>query len=644
MVMMLDAPISAEDVKMVSADDYLALLSSGDEEKCHHALIRLKNEVIGSNRAKSKVIQAGLVPKLIKILVDPVSPVDLQTETIIVLGSLAKGADANVRVLLDSNVIPVLITKLNSPIPRIVEATLSCLRTIMKHPMAPTDHIFHEHGLVTHLINLLPRSISIQENVTSILATACRTTEHQNVLASHGLIKSLVALLCSPHNRVQMSSLNCLVLLAYKNQKVSGMIANASFGGKACPDLLSDLVNRDKLCSIQLAAAKCLAYLCWCGVLPSDDRRVVFKALPTLVRMCKSTHNPQSRMRAAETLAHLIENSSALQKIAAMSDHLITTLGEFLKYQLPGIRLMGESFLSHHPGGVSGSEEDTHVALALRKAAFLAFASLGANDEEIRKKIIDTPSLMDTISQTVEDPKQNEEDVLLAACRCLHSMSRSVQQLRTTFKDYAVWKPLLKILMGPMVPTDLAIVASSTLCNLLLEFSPSKEPLLESGATEVFSALTRHDDPGLRLNGIWGLMNLVFGSEQRTKTVASLSATPHLRYQTAIREVQTSAEPMLTSKMQEDGDSAKDFIMGNEDVLGKLATYLGHTQTRLPIAATVCVTNLLSSASEEKLHERQDRLREIGIDKIMHQIVNQGTNADALLFDKAKDALQQFVA
>lgn len=60
-----------------------------------------------------------------------------------------------------------------------------------------------------------------------------------------------------------------------------------------------------------------------------------------------------------------------------------------------------------------------------------AFASLGANDEDIRKKIIDTDNLMDHIVSGLQDPSPK---VRLAAVRCLHSLSRSVQQLRTTFQ------------------------------------------------------------------------------------------------------------------------------------------------------------------------------------------------------------------
>ena len=37
--------------------------------------------------------------------------------------------------------------------------------------------------------------------------------------------------------------------------------------------------------------------------------------------------------------------------------------------------------------------------------------------------------------------------VQIGATRCLHSLSRSVQQLRTTFQDHAVWKPLMNVSM-----------------------------------------------------------------------------------------------------------------------------------------------------------------------------------------------------
>lgn len=81
---------------------------------------------------------------------------------------------------------------------------------------------------------------------------------------------------------------------------------------------------------------------------------------------------------------------------------------------------------------------------------------------------------MDHVVSGLEDPNTN---VKLAAVKCLHSLSRSVQQLRTSFQDTAVWKPIMKLLQD--ANDNMMTVASSALCNLLLEFSPSKEVNME---------------------------------------------------------------------------------------------------------------------------------------------------------------------
>lgn len=64
---------------------------------------------------------------------------------------------------------------------------------------------------------------------------------------------------------------------------------------------------------------------------------------------------------------------------------------------------------------------------------------------------------------------------------------------------------------------ELVAVSSSTLCNLLLEFSPSKEHILDQGAVEFLCGLTRRPHPGLRLNAVWALMNMAFQAEHRVK-------------------------------------------------------------------------------------------------------------------------------
>lgn len=82
-----------------------------------------------------------------------------------------------------------------------------------------------------------------------------------------------------------------------------------------------------------------------------------------------------------------------------------------------------------------------------------------------------------------------------------------------------MWRPLMSLLTSTPPPSDeLLTVASSTLCNLLLEFSPAKEPILEQGAIQLLCSLTLRPESSLKLNGIWALMNMAFQAEQRVKS------------------------------------------------------------------------------------------------------------------------------
>jgi len=96
---------------------------------------------------------------------------------------------------------------------------------------------------------------------------------------------------------------------------------------------------------------------------------------------------------------------------------------------------------------------------------------------------------MDLLVISLHETDNNK--LQMAAVGCLHSLSRSVQLLRTTFQDHPVWKPLISILESPNSSAECQVLASSTLCDLLLEFSPSKEPILDSGAIDLMSTDTQ---------------------------------------------------------------------------------------------------------------------------------------------------------
>ncbi|KAM6063337.1 armadillo repeat-containing protein 8 isoform 8-T9 [Chlamydotis macqueenii] len=326
-------------------------------------------------------------------------------------------------------------------------------------------------------------------------------------------------------------------------------------------------------------------------------------------------------------------------------------------------------------------DHDLKHAHELRQAAFKLYASLGANDEDIRKKIIETENMMDRI---VNGLSESSIKVRLAAVRCLHSLSRSVQQLRTSFQDHAVWKPLMKVLQN--APNEILIVASSTLCNLLLEFSPSKEPILESGAIELLCSLTQSENLALRVNGIWALMNMAFQAEQKIKSDILrglsteqlfqllsdsdvnvlmktlgllrnlLSTRPHIDHimsthgkqimqaVTLILEgehnIEVKEQTLCILANIADGTTAKELIMTNDDILQKIKYYMSHSNAKLQLAAMFCISNLIWN-EEEGSQERQDKLRDMGIVDILHKL---SQSSDPNLCDKAKTALQQYLA
>lgn len=87
-----------------------------------------------------------------------------------------------------------------------------------------------------------------------------------------------------------------------------------------------------------------------------------------------------------------------------------------------------------------------------------------------------------------------------------------------------------------------------------------------------------------------------------------------------------------------DGDTAKEYIMSNEDILKKLTSYLMNSNVNLQTAATFCINNLVWS-EDEGATTRQERLRELQIHKILHGLL---TTPNSALFDRVKSALQQF--
>ncbi|XP_041118974.1 armadillo repeat-containing protein 8 isoform X2 [Polyodon spathula] len=673
MACLLEAPLRISVLSEVTASSrhYVDRLFDPDPQKVLLGVIDMKNAVIGNNKQKANLIVLGAVPRLLYLLQQDSSGAELRTECAVVLGSLAMGTENNVKSLVDCHIIPALLQGLLSQDLKFIEACLRCLRTVFISTVTPVQLLYTDAAVIPHLMSLLSRSRRTQEYICQIFSHCCKTPDHQTILYNHGAIQNIAHLLISSSYKVQMQALKCFSVLAYENPQVSMTLVNVLVDGELLSQVFVRMMQRDKPIEMQLTAAKCLTYMCRAGAIRTDDNCIVLKTLPCLVRMCSKERLLEERVDGAETLAYLIEPDVELQRIASITDHLIAMLADYFKYPSSVSAITDIKRLDH----------DLKHAHELRQAAFKLYASLGANDEDIRKKIIETENMMDRI---VSGLSESSIKVRLAAVRCLHSLSRSVQQLRTSFQDHAVWKPLMKLLQN--APEEVLVMASSTLCNLLLEFSPSKEPILESGAIDLLCSLTQSESPALRVNGIWALMNMAFQAEQKIKmdilralsteqlfrllsdpdvnvlmkTLGLLrnllSTRPHIdqimsshgkqimQAVTLILEgehnIEVKEQTLCILANIADGTTAKDLIMINDDILQKIKYYMGHSNVKLQLAATFCISNLIWN-EEEGSQERQDRLREMGFVDILHKLTQ---STDPSLCDRAKTAMQQYLA
>ncbi|KAM9009164.1 armadillo repeat-containing protein 8 isoform 11-T12 [Ara ararauna] len=644
MACVLEAPLRMSVLSEVTASSrhYVDRLFDLDPQKVLQGVIDMKNAVIGNNKQKANLIVLGAVPSL---------KVSTKKE----FSCWRSSGIVNWKgVMNGGNWLLYLLQQETSS----TELRTECAVVLGSLAMGTENNV--KSLLDCHIIPALLQGLLSPDLKFIEACLRCLRTIFISPVTPEDLLYT-----------VRMQALKCFSVLAFENPQVSMTLVNVSVDGELLPQIFVKMLQRDKPIEMQLTSAKCLTSMCRAGAIRTDDSCIVLKTLPCLVRMCSKERLLEERVEGAETLAYLIETDVELQRIASITDHLIVMLADYFKYPSSVSAITDIKRLDH----------DLKHAHELRQAAFKLYASLGANDEDIRKKIIETENMMDRI---VNGLSESSIKVRLAAVRCLHSLSRSVQQLRTSFQDHAVWKPLMKVLQN--APNEILIVASSTLCNLLLEFSPSKEPILESGAIELLCSLTQSENLALRVNGIWALMNMAFQAEQKIKSDILrglsteqlfqllsdsdvnvlmktlgllrnlLSTRPHIDHimsthgkqimqaVTLILEgehnIEVKEQTLCILANIADGTTAKELIMTNDDILQKIKYYMSHSNAKLQLAAMFCISNLIWN-EEEGSQERQDKLRDMGIVDILHKL---SQSSDPNLCDKAKTALQQYLA
>ena len=162
---------------------------------------------------------------------------------------------------------------------RLVSACLSCLQSMFL-PTLPlvTDHeeepvvpsqcqvVFNDQAAVQHLVSLLDRDTSSptqQIAICNILQCCCRTTDHQNILVTAGVLSPLTTVLCSTHvTSVQAAALQCLASMVTNNVSSStAVMSHVSPHGKSLLSLVTQFTGRENNVDIQLAAGRVITYM-----------------------------------------------------------------------------------------------------------------------------------------------------------------------------------------------------------------------------------------------------------------------------------------------------------------------------------------------------------------------------------------------
>jgi len=437
-------------------------------------LKQIRDFIIGNELQKRNYIL--IVPRLVFLMKQPTTGIETKTLCAVILSSLAFGSEENIEILLDKNVLETIKYQLNEQNQFFYKVCLKCIKSIAmsrnsKAKKAVVEKLPEMLETIFHHMNW---SSSIKECSCDIITACCQTRKDQEMFIQHGVIDVLFPLVLSNYKRVKLCAVKALSALTYKNKKMCEKINLYSLSnGEKMVDRLGMLLKRTEDYDLQIYAASTLAYLFQCygfEIQASDPQLLIsVKVGPCLVRLCDKNRTTEQRVKAATSLAILIEKYPHLQRLLYWCEALPLKLEAFFT---------SSASSSHNHFSNKKKAEQLEERENLATAAFSALSALVSNEESIRKKIA-----TDVLIKRLTDHIENSESykVRASAICCLLSFSRSVYVSRTNLKNQEVWKTVLKAATRRDIHETEVASLCALISNLLLSFSPSRKPLLGGG-------------------------------------------------------------------------------------------------------------------------------------------------------------------
>ncbi|KAK5575850.1 hypothetical protein RB653_006984 [Dictyostelium firmibasis] len=629
----------------------------------------IKNTIIGNKLKKRLFIEAGAIPLFVDIL-NKEKNEDLLIQASSVIGSFGCRIDEGSEKIFEHNGVTPLINLLSSNNLKLVESAARSLKILSLFHQPPSS-IYEESG-VKLLISLFNHPLdSVKEVAATIIARGCESLysnnnnnnnnnnnsnsngniinhsflQYQNFVHIHGGLNAVMSILASPRSKIQEACLYVISWLTRDNVQLSTFIVNDE---RRILDIIIYLFKKNKSPKIKLLATNCLCNFNQSKTLPITCS--LKNILPIIIRLMSEEESVKED--APMVLARLVADSEDLQRIASEAE-AISRLSIFLK--------------------------DSNSSERLKENSLSAIAVLCSSREDSRKQVVDAK----IIPQIISSLNSTNYAIRAAACNCTKSLSRSIKQLRTSLFDCTIATPLLRLLDDQSL--EVRVSASATLCNLVLDFSPMKQAIMDNGIIVKLVQLTQDsNDFKIRLNCIWALKNLLYMAEPSLKE----QVMKELGYQRLIElikdidpSISEQALAVLRNLAFKDNDhliSELHFhdqlvptienrlasnipeiikqtlfvicnIAGNEkirasvmnsSIINRLIHFMEHKHCEIRIASVWCVCNIIGPDDNSTSAGRVLKFKELGYQKKLEMLADHDSNIEVK--DRVKTALALF--
>lgn len=306
-----------------------------------------------------------------------------------------------------------------------------------------------------------------------------------------------------------------------------------------------------------------------------------------------SHESAQIRTRACFVLYHLVADEKDLCQLA------------YDRGALGRLAQLVTSITPIEPPTTWDEDEPESISF-LREAAFTAIAAIALFENDIRCEITDNLHLIPYIQASLS---HRHVGVRYAACQCVRALSRAVAVVRTNIVDTGLGMSVFQMLVNGIGKEDrrVMLAVSYVICNLVNDFSPLRQVLLEQGVILKLIQLLHSDDPRLRLNALWALKNLLFKSTTDVKrqvvtaiggwtelaSLLNLDSDSGLQEQ-AFHIVRHIADGEEGAQMVFDG-------LGDQAILGSLSNALESEDEDVVHQAVCLLGNLANSTPHQRL-------------------------------------------